>query len=397
MIEKTVHRTTNHARPGPRPFDEPIYVTRPILPPLEAYVEHLRGIWASKQLTNAGPLTCALEQHLSANLQATHVSLFNNGTTALMTACRALKLSGEVITTPFTAPATPHALDWNRITPVFADIDPVTMTIDPVAVESLVTDRTTGILGVHVYGLPCAVGTLQAVAEKFGLRIVYDAAHALTTRINDQPITNFGDISVLSFHATKLFHTAEGGALVAQDPQLRKQIDLLRNFGIKDETTVLECGINGKMNELQAALGLCLLSLIEDERAARRELAAVYRDRLGALAGVTLMPVLPNVILSDLYFVIRIAESQAGVSRDVLWEALKQFNVFARRYFAPLCSEYPHYKSLPTADPARLPVAHTVVQEVLCLPFYGALGMDGAHRICDIIEYILCNPPRQRL
>jgi dTDP-4-amino-4,6-dideoxygalactose transaminase len=391
--QKRSFKTTNHARPGPSPFDEPIYVTRPILPPLEAYVEHLRGIWASKQLTNAGPLAHALEQHLSAYLQTPHVSLFNNGTTALMTACRALKLSGEVITTPFTFPATPHALDWNRITPVFADIDPVTMTIDPVAVESLVTDRTTGILGVHVYGLPCAVGMLQAVAEKFGLRIVYDAAHALTTRINDQPITNFGDISVLSFHATKLFHTAEGGALVAQDPQLRKQIDLLRNFGIKGESTVLECGINGKMNELQAALGLCLLSLIEDECAARRELAAVYCGRLSGLSGVTSMPKPPNVILSDQYFVIRIAESQAGVSRDVLWEALKRFNVFARRYFAPLCSEYPHYKSLPTADPARLPVAHTVVQEVLCLPFYGALGMDGAHRICDIIEYILCDPP----
>ena len=385
-------RTTKHAR-GPRPFDEPIYVTQPILPPLEAYVECLRGIWASKRLTNDGPLTRALEQHLSANLQTPHVSLFNNGTTALMTACRALKLSGEVITTPFTFPATPHALDWNRITPVFADIDPVTMTIDPIAVQSLVTDRTTGILGVHVYGLPCAVGMLQAVAGKFGLRIVYDAAHALTIRINDQPVTSFGDISVLSFHATKLFHTAEGGALVAQDPQLRKQIDLLRNFGIKDETTVLECGINGKMNELQAGLGLCLLSLIKDERVARRELAAVYQSRLSGFSGVTSMPKPPNVILSDQYFVIRIAESQAGVSRDVLWAALKQFNVFTRRYFAPLCSEYPHYKSLPTADPARLPVAHTVVREVLCLPFYGALGKDGADRICDMIEYILRDPP----
>ena len=384
--------TTIRARPAPRPFDEPIYVTRPILPSLEAYLEHLREIWTSRQLTNAGPLTRALERHLSAYLEAPHISLFNNGTMALMTACQALDLSGEVITTPFTFPATPHALTWSRITPVFADIDPVTMTIDPVAVESLVTTRTTGILGVHIYGLPCAVGTLQAVAEKFALRVVYDAAHALTTRINDQPITNFGDVSMLSFHATKLFHTAEGGALVARDPQVRQRIDLLRNFGIKDEATVLECGINGKMNELQAALGLCVLSLIENERAARRELAAVYRDRLGDLPGVTLMPMPPNVILSDQYFVIRIAESQAGVSRDVLWEALKRFKVFARRYFAPLCSEYPHYKSLPSADPARLPVAHTVVQEVLCLPFYGALGMDGAHRICDMIEHILCNP-----
>ena len=267
------------------------------------------------------------------------------------------------------------------------------MTIDPAAVEGLVTDRTTGILGVHIYGLPCAVEKLQAVAEKFALRVVYDAAHALTTRIDDQPITRFGDVSVLSFHATKLFHTAEGGALVARDPQLRKQIDLLKNFGIKDEGTVLECGINGKMNELQAALGLCLLSLIENECAARRELAAVYRGRLGDLAGVTLMPKPPNVVLSEQYFVIRVAENQAGVSRDVLWQALKRFKVFARRYFAPLCSEYPHYKSLPSADPARLPVAHNVVREVLCLPFYGALGTEGAHRICDIIEHILRNPP----
>src|SRR5262249_32717233 len=196
-----------------------------------------------------------------------------------------------------------------------------------------------------------------------------------------------------SFHASKLFHTAEGGALVAQDPQLRKQIDLLRNFGIKDEATVLECGINGKMNELQAALGLSLLSLIENERAARRELAAVYRGRLGGLPGVTTMPQTPNVILSDQYFVIRVAENEAGVSRDVLWDALKQFKVFTRRYFTPLCSEYPHFKSLPSANPSRLPVAHTVAREVLCLPFYGALGIEDAHRICDIIEHILSSPP----
>jgi dTDP-4-amino-4,6-dideoxygalactose transaminase len=393
---KNASGTTNRVRLAPRPFDEPIFITRPILPPLETYLEHLRVIWSSRQLTNGGPLTCAFEHQLRTYLEAPHLSLFNNGTTALMTACRALDLSGEVITTPFTFPATPHALSWNRIKPVFADIDPVTMTIDPAAVESLVTDRTTGILGVHIYGLPCAVETLQAVAEKFALRIVYDAAHALTTRINDQPITNFGDVSILSFHATKLLHTAEGGALVARDPQLRKQIDLLRNFGIKDEATVLECGINGKMNELQAALGFCILGLIDTERVARRELALVYRDRLGNLPGVTSMPVLPNVVLSDQHFVIRIAESKAGVSRDVLWKALKRFNVFTRRYFTPLCSEYPHYRSLPSADPARLPVAHTVVQEVLCLPFYGALGIDGAHRICDMIEHIVCNPPIER-
>jgi dTDP-4-amino-4,6-dideoxygalactose transaminase len=393
---KNMSGITIRTRGAPRPFDEPIYVTRPILPPLETYLEHLRVIWSSRQLTNAGPLTRAFEHHLSTYLEASHLLLFNNGTTALMTACKALDLSGEVITTPFTFPATPHALSWNRITPVFADIDPVTMTIDPVAVESLVTDRTTGILGVHIYGLPCAVGMLQAIAEKFALRIVYDAAHALTTRINDQSITKFGDASILSFHATKLFHTAEGGALVTRDPQLREQVDLLRNFGIKDEATVLECGINGKMNELQAALGFCILGLIETERAARRELALVYRDRLGNLPGISSMPMVPNVVLSDQHFVIRIAKSQAGLSRDVLWEALKRFNVFTRRYFAPLCSEYPHYRSLPSADPARLPVAHTVVQEVLCLPFYGALGIDGAHRICDMIEHILRNPPIER-
>ena len=384
--------TAIRSRTAPRPFDEPVYVARPILPALDTYLEHLREIWTSRQLTNAGPHAGELENLLGAYLGAPHISLFNNGTMALMTACQALDLRGEVITTPFTFPATPHALTWCRITPVFADIDPINMTIDPVAVESLVTSRTTGILGVHVYGLPCAVGALQAVAEKFALRLVYDAAHALTTRINDQPITNFGDVSMLSFHATKLFHTAEGGALVTGDDQLRQRIDLLRNFGIKNETTVLECGINGKMSELHAALGLCALSLIENERAGRRELAAVYRERLSDLPGVTLMPTPPNVILSDQYFVIRIGEKQFGMSRDALCEALKRFKVFARRYFSPLCSEYPHYKSLPSADSARLPVAHVVAQEVLCLPFYGALGMDGAHRICDMIEYIFCNP-----
>jgi len=384
--------TTIRSRTAPHPFDEPVYVTRPILPPIEVYLERLREIWTSRQLTNAGRLTGELEHLLRAYLETPHMSLFNNGTIALMTACRALDLSGEVITTPFTFPATPHALTWSRITPVFADIDPMTMTIDPIAVQSLVTSRTTGILGVHVYGLPCAVGALQAIAEKFALRLVYDAAHALTTRINDQPITNFGDISMLSFHATKLFHTAEGGALVTRDEQLQRRIDLLRNFGIKNETTVLECGINGKMSELHAALGLCALSLIENERAARRKLATVYRERLGDLPGVTLMPMLPNVILSDQYFVIRIRESQFGMSRDALFAALKRFKVFARRYFSPLCTEYPHYKSLSSADPARLPVAYAVAQEVICLPFYGALGIDGAHRICDMIEYVFAAP-----
>ena len=374
-------------RPGG--FDAPIYVTRPLLPDLDQYSSHLEEIWESGWLSNGGAKSRELDEALCTYLQAQNLSLFNNGTIALITACQALRLSGEVITTPFTFPATPHVLSWNQITPVFADIDPVTLTIDPGKIEPLITSKTSGILGVHVYGMPCAVDAIQEIADFYGLKVVYDAAHAFGTTVSGVPIAEFGDATMFSFHATKLFHTAEGGALVLRDPALRQRVELLKNFGIKDEATVIMPGINGKMNELQAALGLITLREVPREKLARVAVAQVYRERLRDLPGISIFDIPEIVSNSQQYFIIRVKQSDCGVSRDELYERLQDFNVFARRYFHPLCSEYGCYKALPSSNPNNLPMAHRAAQEVLSLPFYGALGQDNAHRICDALEYIL--------
>jgi dTDP-4-amino-4,6-dideoxygalactose transaminase len=298
-----------------------------------------------------------------------------------------LRLSGEVITTPFTCPATPHVLAWNNITPVFADIHPELMTLDPANIEPLITARTSGILAVHVYGLPCDVEGIQSVGERHGLRVVYDAAHAFGTRIRGKPVTDFGDASMLSFHATKLFHTAEGGALVVRDPVVKHRVDFLKNFGIKDEFTVFMPGINGKMNELQAALGLLTLKMVAGERKKRRAIAEIYRSRLRQIDGVS-VPTMPcGVENSYQYFPIRI--DRKGVTRDDVFEGLRRFNVFARKYFYPLCSDYSCYRMLPSAHSSYTPVARKVASEVLCLPFYGALEHADVHRICDVIRYLI--------
>ena len=375
--------------PRPGKFDAPIYVTRPLLPDLEQYTSHLEDIWESGWLSNGGAKSRKLEEALCDYLQAENLSLFNNGTIALITACQALRLSGEVITTPFTFPATPHVLSWNQITPVFADIDPVTMTLDPEKIEPLITSKTSGILGVHVYGMPCAVNAIQEIADFYGLKVVYDAAHAFGTTIDGTPIANFGDATMFSFHATKLFHTAEGGALVLRDPALRRRVELLKNFGIKDEATVIMPGINGKMNELQAALGLITLREVSREKLARVAVAQAYRERLSNIPGLSIFDLPDNVSHSQQYFIVRINQENCGVSRDQVFEQLQEFNIFARRYFHPLCSEYGCYKALPSSNPNNLAVAHRAAQEVLSLPFNGALGQDDAHRICDALEYIL--------
>ena len=374
-------------RPGG--FDAPIYVTRPLLPDLDQYSSHLEEIWESGWLSNGGAKSRELDEALCSYLQAQNLSLFNNGTIALITACQALRLSGEVITTPFTFPATPHVLSWNQITPVFADIDPDTLTIDPGKIEPLITSKTSGILGVHVYGMPCAVDAIQEIADFYGLKVVYDAAHAFGTTVNGTPIADFGDATMFSFHATKLFHTAEGGALVLRDPALRKRVELLKNFGIKDEATVIMPGINGKMNELQAALGLITLREVPREKLARVAVAQIYRERLRDLPGISIFDIPETVSNSQQYFIVRVKQNDCGVSRDELYERLQDFNIFARRYFHPLCSEYGCYKALPSSSPFNLPVAHRVAKEVLSLPFYGALGEASAHQICDVIEYIM--------
>ena len=373
----------------PESFAEPVYVTRPLLPPLSEYQRLLEEVWASGWLANGGGQHQALEKELGAWLGTSHLSLFNNGTLALIVACQALRLSGEVITTPFTFPATPHVLSWNGITPVFADIDPDTLCIDPAQVESLIGSRTSAILGVHVYGQPCDVGAFDTLARTYGLRLVYDGAHAFGSKIDDRPIAAFGDATMFSFHATKLFHTAEGGALAVNDADLKKRVELLKNFGIKNENEVVMPGINGKMSELQAALGRIVLRHVGAERARRQVLRQRYHERLDGLPGLRLQRVPANITDSLQYLVMRVQQAEVGCDRDTLHERLKRFNIVTRKYFHPLCSQYSCYSQLPTASPAHLPNAYRIAGEVLCLPLYGALSESDVDRICDAIAYSL--------
>ena len=368
-----------------KPFDQPIYVTRPILPSLDRITEKLREIWDSKWLTNNGPQHCLLENQLKNILKVPYLSLFNNGTIALIIACQSLRLTGEVITTPFTFPATPHVLTWNNIKPIFCDIDPVTMNIDADKIESMITPQTSAILGVHVYGTPCDVVKIQEIADKYGLKVIYDAAHAFGVEIDGMGIGNFGDISMMSFHATKLFHTVEGGALIFKESNLKTRIDFLKNFGIKNEEEVVMPGINGKMNEIQAAIGLVVLDYIEDERNKRKVLVDTYKECLKDVPGIKLLPKDKIFSKSYQYFVIRIEEEMFGCSRNYVYQKLKEYNVFTRKYFSPLCSNYPCYKQLPSASITNLPVANIVAQQVLSLPLYGDLTPDEIEKICSIL------------
>jgi dTDP-4-amino-4,6-dideoxygalactose transaminase len=373
----------------PLAFEQPIYVTRPLLPAFDAYAASLRGVWERVWLTNKGPLHDQLEQVLSTYLRIPNLSLVSSGTTALMLAFRAFELSGEVITTPLTSPATVNAIAWCGLTPVFADIDPESLTIDPAAVARAMTRQTTAIVPVHIYGMPCKVDALQDIADRGKLRLIYDAAHAFGVEIDGMPVLNFGDASILSFHATKLFNTAEGGAVAARDEDIKRRIDVLKTLGIVDEITVALPGINGRMNELAAALGLANLGLVDAERDDRARVADVYRSRLAGKAGLSVVKIPDNVQASQQYFVIRIDNETCRIARDALCERLKQFNVFARRYFYPPCNEFPFYRNLPSSDPQNLKVATRIAREVVTLPLYGALGPTAAHRICDMIDYLL--------
>jgi dTDP-4-amino-4,6-dideoxygalactose transaminase len=364
-------------------FRDPIYVTRPLLPPLDVLHRHLRDVWDSQWLTNAGAKHQALEEALRRHLRVEQLSLFNNGTIALMAALRALNLSGKVITTPFTFPATPHVVSLSGLTPVFCDIDPVRMTLDPAAVERALTRDTSAILAVHVYGIPCDVRGLQAVADRHGLRVVYDAAHAFGSVVDGRGIGTFGDASVFSFHATKLFHTAEGGAIACSDPGLRARIDRVKNFGIVDQERVDSIGLNGKMNELQAVMGLAVLECLDTEIAGRRAIAEVYRRRLSGVRGLTLMPFAPGAETVQ-YFVVRVHAREFHRSRDQVQEALKAHNVFTRKYFYPLCTDYACYRDLPSSR-TPMPAARAAVDEVLCLPLYGTLPLADVDRICDLL------------
>lgn len=367
------------------PILDPIYVTRPILPDLDELKKHLEEIWESKILANNGPKHQQLEKLLAETLKVPQISLFNNGTIALITACQSLKLTGEVITTPFTFPATPHVLSWNNLTPVFCDIDLETMNIDASKIESLITDKTSAILGVHVYGTPCDVHKIDLIAKKYNLKVIYDAAHAFGTEVNGKGIGTFGDITMFSFHATKLYHTIEGGCLTYNDQSLKPLIDLLKNFGIKNEEEVILPGINGKMNELQSAVGILTLKMVDEEKKKREQIRKVYVENLKNVSGITLPQLEFNIKSSFQYFVIRIHEKDFGMSRDQLHAELKKFNVITRKYFYPLCSHYDCYKHLASAQPDQLPVAEKVSQEVLALPFYGSLTHNLIKQICEII------------
>ena len=369
------------------PFAKRIYVTRPVFPTIEEVTEKLRDIWAAQWLTNNGPQHTMLEHELTEFLKVPYLSLFNNGTIALIVACQSLRLSGEVITTPFTFAATPHVLSWNNISPIFCDIDPETMNIDADKIESMITPHTTAILAVHVFGTPCAVEKIQEVADRYGLRVIYDAAHAFGVEIGGRGIGTFGDISMFSFHATKLYHTVEGGALTHGDKNLKQRIDLLKNFGIKNEEEVVMPGINGKLNEISAAIGRIMLGYVEEERQKRIHLHKIYNEELAGVDGIKLMPTCAeDVKLNYQYYVVRIDEKIFGRSRDYVYDELRNYNVFARKYFHPLCSEFTCYRQLNSAQAKNLPVANAIGQQVLSLPMYGDLSDDDVRKICAIIK-----------
>jgi dTDP-4-amino-4,6-dideoxygalactose transaminase len=371
-----------------KPFKEPIYVTRPLLPSIDDYMTRMKDIWESQWITNNGKQHQKLEKELRNYLKVDNLSLINNGTIALQIALKALDLKGEVITTPFTFAATPHAISWNGLKPVFCDIDPETLNIDTNKIEGLITKETSAILAVHVFGTPCDVEMIDVIAKKYDLKVIFDGAHAFGTEINGTSIGNYGDITMYSFHATKLFNTIEGGALACSNSKLKEKVERLKNFGIKNKEKVVEVGTNGKMNEFQSAMGLEVLKEVEEERKKREEIKEVYHNELEDVSGLTFISEKENVKSSQQYLVIRINENKFGLSRDEVYEQLKQYNIYTRKYFYPLCSNYNCYSDYDSAQKEKLPVANQVANEVLSLPFYGELGTNDAKKIADIITFI---------
>jgi len=363
-----------------------IYVTRPSLPPFEEFVEVLKDIWNSRWLTNNGPYHERFEQALAEYLGVKYISLFANGTLALITALQALRITGEVITTPYSFVATTHALHWNGITPVFCDIEPEYCNIDPEKIEALITPKTTAILAVHVYGNPCDVRRIQEIADTYGLKVIYDACHAFGVAIDGESVLNYGDLSILSFHATKVFTTFEGGAIICHDEKMKKRIDFLKNFGFADETIVVGPGINAKMNEFQAALGLLQLKYIDEAIDKRRRISELYRSKLSDIDGIRLLKSGVNVKTNFQYFPVFIDEKAFGKRRDELYNELRKHDIYARRYFYPLISQFPTYRGLPSASPGNLPVAERITKEVLCLPMYSDLNSDHVEFVCRIVK-----------
>lgn len=371
-------------------FKEPIYITTPLLPDQQALQKSIQSIWDAKWLTNHGQYHNLLEKNLTLKLNVKNLSVVNNGTIGLMIALRALGIrTGEVITTPFTFAATPHAISWNNLDLIFCDINPDTYCIDADKIEQHITKKTKAILAVHVFGNLCDVEKIQAIAKKHQLKVIYDAAHAFNATINGNPIGNYGDISCFSFHATKLFHSLEGGCLTYNDSALKDTIYLLRNFGIQDEDSVVDIGLNGKMNEIQSAVGLLVLDMVNEERRKRSIVYNTYHDHLHDIEGLILPSMPAHCSNSYQYFPIRILDSLGPRSRDYLFNTLKSYNVISRKYFYPLCSDYTPYQHLPTSSRDNLPIANIIKDQILCLPFYGDLGVDSTKKICAIIREIM--------
>ena len=362
-----------------------ITVTSPLLPSLEEFVRSLEQIWDSKWITNNGSFHQQLEQALCDYLGVKYISLFTNGTLPLITALQAMRITGEVITTPYSFVATTHALWWNGIKPVFVDIDPLTGNLDPDKIEAAITPKTTAIMPVHVYGTPCDTERIKEIADKYGLKVIYDAAHAFGVKKDGESILNAGDMSTLSFHATKVYNTIEGGALVMHDAETKKRIDYLKNFGFAGETTVVAPGINSKMDEVRAAYGLLNLKQVDAAIAARKRVALRYREALKDVDGIIFFDDQPNVTHNYSYFPIFVDMEKYGMTRDNLYFKMKEQNVLGRRYFYPLISDFSTYRGLESAKPENIPNARKLADSVICLPIYHDLAGDDVERVINLI------------
>ena len=371
------------------------YVTQPYLPPLGEFLPYLEKIWDSRQLTNSGPFHQQLENELAEFLGVKHIALFSSGTLALLSALQCLRITGEVITTPYSFVATSHSLLWNNIKPVFIDIEPNSFCLCPEKIEAAITPQTTAILAVHVYGYPCQIDKIQKIADTYGLKVIYDAAHAFGVRHQGVPLISYGDLSVLSFHATKVFNTFEGGAIICPDAKTKQRIDYLKNFGFADETVVVAPGINGKMNEVQAAMGLLQLKHIQTCIDQRAKIDNIYRNELKNIKGVVYPTIHQDTQHNYSYFPILISKDYP-LTRDELHWKFREHNVFARRYFYPLISEFPMYRGLPSADTSNLSIAKNISNKVLCLPIYPDLSLDEQMKIIEIIKSVFLSPAKDR-
>lgn len=362
-----------------------ITVTSPLLPPLEEFIPYLEDIWRRKWLTNNGFYHQELEKALCEYLKVPYISLFTNGTLPLICALQAMRITGEVITTPYSFVATTHALWWNGIKPVFVDVDPLTGNMDPEKIEAAITPKTTAVMPVHVYGQPCNIERIQEIADIYGLKVIYDAAHAFGVEKDGVSIINAGDMATLSFHATKVYNTIEGGALICHDAQTKQRIDYIKNFGFANETTVVAPGINGKMDELRSAYGLLSLKYVDEAIEKRHQVAIRYRETLKDVCGIRYLDDNFGVKHNYSYFPIFVSEHEYGMSRDALYEKMKSVGVYGRRYFYPLISTFSAYKGLESSRKENLPIAYKMADEVICLPMHHNLNQADIERVLSNI------------